>query len=356
MEITKDFPGGNIRLIRVDGDHVFLENEIRDTTEDWFYWAFRVKGAAGRTVTFDFSPKAWIGYFGAAVSHDLMKWAWGGEVSEDRCAFTYAFGPDEDDVYFCHDLRYPVERFERFAKERKLPVSTLCLSEKGAKQPLVTLGEGEDVFLFTSRHHCCESTGTYVMEGILSELSERPIEGVKVLAVPFMDMDGVIAGDQGKSRAPHDHNRDYVGEPIYASVRAVKALAERYHIVYMLDLHSPWHLGGRNDVTFEVRKNLDLRPAQVRFGELLEEETRRDPASFQYRTVNDMDANVEWNRDEVMQRSSTGFFSHRESVRLCLSLETAYFGTPDNMATQENLVEYGRCVARALRAAWKEGV
>ena len=116
MEITKDFPGGNIRLIRVDGDHVFLENEIRDTTEDWFYWAFRVKGAAGRTVTFDFSPKAWIGYFGAAVSHDLMKWAWGGEVSEDRCAFTYAFGPDEDDVYFCHDLRYPVELFERFAK------------------------------------------------------------------------------------------------------------------------------------------------------------------------------------------------------------------------------------------------
>ena len=84
MEITKDFPGGNIRLIRVDKDHVFLENEIRDTTEDWFYWAFRVKGAAGRTVTFDFSPKAWIGYFGAAVSHDLMKWAWGGEVSEDR--------------------------------------------------------------------------------------------------------------------------------------------------------------------------------------------------------------------------------------------------------------------------------
>ena len=28
MEITKDFPGGNIRLIRVDKDHVFLENGL----------------------------------------------------------------------------------------------------------------------------------------------------------------------------------------------------------------------------------------------------------------------------------------------------------------------------------------
>ncbi len=356
MIISKDFPGGNISVISVDGDRVLLANEIRDTTQDWFYWAFHVTGCAGKTVTFDFSPKAWIGYWGPAVSHDLKKWAWGGETAEDRQSFRYTFGPDEDSVYFCHDLLYSTERFERFAREKGLAVSALCLSEKGVPQPLVTLGDGSDTVLLTSRHHACESTGTYVMEGILSELCERPIPGVKVLAVPFMDMDGVMAGDQGKSRAPHDHNRDYIDAPLYSSVRAVKALAERENVVYMFDLHSPWHLSGRNDVAFEVRKNVDMRPAQVRFGALLEAECRKAPEAFQYRTENDMDANVEWNQDTAMNSSSTGFFAHRAGVRVCFSLETPYFGQPDNIATQDSLLALGRCMARAIRAAYEKGV
>lgn len=78
MLISKDFPGGNIWVISMEGDVVRLENEIRDTTEDWFYWAFHVTGCAGKTVTFDFSPKPWIGYWGPAVSHDLEAWTWGG--------------------------------------------------------------------------------------------------------------------------------------------------------------------------------------------------------------------------------------------------------------------------------------
>ena len=356
MEISKNFPGGNIRVLSIEGDRVLLANEIRDTMQDWFYWAFRVTGAAGRTITFDFGEKPWVGYWGPAVSHDLSAWAWGGTVREDRKAFTYAFGPGEDDVYFCHDLLYSVERFARFAAEKGLCVSTLCKSEKGVDQPLVTLGEGEDTILLTSRHHACESTGTYVMEGILREFLEKPLPGVRILAAPFIDMDGVMAGDQGKSRSPHDHNRDYTDAPTYASVRAVKALAEKEHIIYMLDLHSPWHLSGRNDVAFEVRKNVDMRPAQARFGELFEAECRADPAAFQYRTENDLDTGLEWNKEDVMSVASTGFFSHRAGVRLCFSLETPYFGLPGNVVTQENLIEMGRCVARAIRSARQEGV
>ncbi len=356
MRIDRDFPGGNIRVISVEGDAVRLENELRDTTQDWFYWAFHVTGCAGRTVTFDFSPKPWIGYWGPAVSHDLDAWAWGGGVAEDRQSFRYAFGPEEDSVYFCHDLMYSAARFERFAAGRDLQVGTLCVSEKGARQPLVTLGEGGDAILLTSRHHACESTGTYVMEGILSELCDHPLPGVKVLAAPFMDMDGVLAGDQGKSRAPHDHNRDYIGEPIYHSVRAVRALAERENIVYMIDLHSPWHLSGRNDLAFQVRKNPAMRPAQARFGELLEAECRRAPDAFQYRTRNDMEANVEWNQDDAMRAASTGFFAHRPGVRLCFSLETAYFGEPGNVVTQAGLLALGRCAGRAIRKAYGEGI
>ena len=48
MRIHADFTGGNIRVLKIDGTDVYIQNEIRDTTEDWFYWAFCVEGAQGR--------------------------------------------------------------------------------------------------------------------------------------------------------------------------------------------------------------------------------------------------------------------------------------------------------------------
>jgi len=54
MKIDKNFVGGNIEVLDVQGDTVTLANELRDTRldRDWFYWAFRVRGAQGKTVTF----------------------------------------------------------------------------------------------------------------------------------------------------------------------------------------------------------------------------------------------------------------------------------------------------------------
>lgn len=70
MKIHSDFIGGNIDVVRVTDAEVFLKNQIRDTMEDWFYWAFCVEGAQGKTLTIHFDKK-WIGYYGPAVSHNL---------------------------------------------------------------------------------------------------------------------------------------------------------------------------------------------------------------------------------------------------------------------------------------------
>lgn len=77
MNISTDFPGGNIKVLTISGDYVRVECDLRDTEGDWFYWAFCVEGAGGRTLTFDFG-KDRIGYFGPAVSHDLKVWNWAG--------------------------------------------------------------------------------------------------------------------------------------------------------------------------------------------------------------------------------------------------------------------------------------
>ncbi|MCA9158780.1 MAG: hypothetical protein KDA72_10660, partial [Planctomycetales bacterium] len=55
VTVDCDFPGGNIVVDRLEGDHIYVHQDLRDTDRDWFYWYFRVKGAAGRTITVHFT-------------------------------------------------------------------------------------------------------------------------------------------------------------------------------------------------------------------------------------------------------------------------------------------------------------
>jgi hypothetical protein len=104
MRIHGDFVGGNIRVLREDGEHIYLNNELRDTQGDWFYWAFCVEGAEDKTITFHFPPIR-LGYYGPAVSHDLKTWHWLRDEQMKIDSFTYTFGADEERVYFAHNMQ-----------------------------------------------------------------------------------------------------------------------------------------------------------------------------------------------------------------------------------------------------------
>ncbi len=85
--------------------------------------------------------------------------------------------------------------------------------KKGKDIPCFTLGNGSKHIALISRHHACESTGTFVLEGVIAALLKNPIPDTTVFCVPMVDFDGVCTGDHGKRRNPNDHNRDYtVGE------------------------------------------------------------------------------------------------------------------------------------------------
>ena len=271
--IHSSFTGGNIEITGTSGDDIFVRNQIRDTMEDWFYWALCVEGAQGRTLTFHFDKK-WIGYYGPAVSHDLNRWHWLGatDSSGARDSFSYTFAPEESRVYFAHDMLYHPARFESFCKERGLKPEVLCLSRGKRPVPFLSLGDGEETILLTARHHACEATGNYVLEGVVEELLERRLSGLRVVVVPFVDYDGVVRGDQGKSRAPWDHNRDYdpSREALYPTVGAIREIAGRERIRYAFDFHSPWHLGGENDRVFIPLKHAASGKEDARFSELFE--------------------------------------------------------------------------------------
>ena len=57
VTVDANLPAGNVVVEGISGDTVRLRQDLRDTAGEWFYWAFRVTGAAGRTLTFDFTNK-----------------------------------------------------------------------------------------------------------------------------------------------------------------------------------------------------------------------------------------------------------------------------------------------------------
>lgn len=344
MQIHQNFIGGNIRIEKTDGNTIYLNNELRDTTEDWFYWAFCAEGCAGQTITFRF-PQTRLGYYGPAVSHDLTNWTWLGK-GEEADAFTYTFAENENKVYFAHNMIYLPERFTVFAKSKGLIQKELCISRRGRSVPYFTFGNGENILLLTARHHACESTGNYVLEGVLEGLLAECIPNTKVVCVPFTDFDGVVDGDQGKSRAPHDHNRDYVADKpsVWPETAAIREIAKD-GILYGFDFHSPWHYGGRNDTVFLVEKIETKIKEYEAFSDILESVLSDDALHYDKR--NNILPGVEWNSPNA---PTFACYMDREAhAKLAFTLETCYFGTEDNIFAPEKAIALGRCFAKAIR-------
>ena len=266
VTIDADYPGGNIVVERVEGNTVYLRPDLRDTEGWWFYWNFRVRGAQGRVLTFQFSGGNPVGVRGPAVSIDEGRtWSWmGPEVGSDA-SFTYTLAADVEEVRFCLAAPYQEKDLHRFLAQHQgnpnLRVEELCRTPHGRSVERLHVGrlDGSPPFriLVTARHHACEMMASYVLEGLLAAALAETDDGrwirenVEVLAIPFVDKDGVEEGDQGKNRKPRDHNRDYAGMSIHPSVVALRTFVPNWsggRLCATFDLHCPYIRGPHNEV------------------------------------------------------------------------------------------------------------
>lgn len=290
VELDCDFPGGNIIVDDVDGNVARLRQDIRDSDRDWFYWCFRARGAAGGTARFVFTQSPAIGVRGPAVSLDSGRtWRWLGRGAVSGNSFSYRFPDDAPEARFGFGMPYQESDWQRFVRGirggRHFRRSILCATAKGRNVECALAGrletEPECRVAVVCRHHACETMANYVLEGLLQWLltdscpeAQWMRTRAELLAVPFVDKDGVEDGDQGKGRKPRDHGRDYEGESIYASTRAMRALlpewgADRLRVA--LDLHCPWMAGGRNETVYLVGSERgDMAAEQRRFSGILE--------------------------------------------------------------------------------------
>lgn len=362
VTVDAHFPGGNVIVEGIEGDDVRIHQDLRDTQGDWFYWCFRVRGAAGRMLTFHFTRSNVIGVRGPAASTDGGKsWRWLGKESVAGSSFRYAFPPDAGDVRFCFGMPYLQANLEEFLRRHQgspfLKAETLCRSERGRPVELLRAGrldgKAEHRVLLTSRHHCCEMMATYSLEGLLETVlagdeGEWLRRHVEFAAVPFVDKDGAEEGDQGKNRRPHDHNRDYGPEPRYAAVRAVKELGARFHPEIALDLHCPHIRGDYNEHIYFVGGPDQENWARV--GELAKilEETQTGP--LPYRAAGNLPYGKAWNTNsnENGGISFGRWAAGLPGMRVAGSIEIPYANVRGQEVTADSARAFGKDLARAI--------
>ena len=314
--VDNGIPQGNAFVAGVKGDTVELHNEIRDTVGWWFWWAFRVRGAEGRTLKFRFRPDPLTGRHefvstrGAAVSSDLgATWRYtDGETHRDSKGFAYAFGEDEREVWFAmclpHGLREWRALVARHAADAAhFRTGVFCASRKGREVPCARLGrlDGKARFrlITTARHHAAENVASYVQEGVIdailadTEAGRWFRENVEALAVPFMDLDGVVDGDQGKNRFPHDPARDY-DNWTYPTTAALRDFIRKdWHGKFdvVIDFHCPHY---NNPLMHQMFTRIGRNTArQRRFAQLVYENRR----GMLYHPRNDVAWNTPWSND-----------------------------------------------------------
>lgn len=245
LRVSTGFPTGNGLAGPGDGGaDLVLDRDLRDSAGDRWYWHVELRSDRDRTVRVRTARPGLVGRYGPAVSVGGAAYRWlRGRPDAAPDAFAVDL-PGGRPVRICATLPYGPAELRRFRDRTRdlLRWDVLTRSEQGRPVPVLRAGGGTRLLLLTARHHACEATASYVLEGAVDRLlalrGHRP--GWDLLAVPVLDLDGVVRGDQGKGRLPRDHNRDYGVGSRFAAVRALQDLvaAERRPVV-ALDLHTP---------------------------------------------------------------------------------------------------------------------
>ena len=383
VTVDTSLPAGNVVVEGISGDTVRLRQDLRDTKGGWFYWAFRVKGAQGRTLKFSFTDKYGggpVGVRGPVVSTDGGKtFSYPLDGKSRPNGFTYTFGPNDAEVLFYECHPYVRANWDAFVAKhadalgKAFVVETLCKSRTGADVPCARFGcigrdgarpsRGEPKYRFfvSARHHCSETMASWVLEGIGEafladdDLGRWLRANVELMMVPFTDYDGAQAGDQGKNRAPHDHNRDYT-EFIYPETKAITEWIGRHaggKLDIFLDVHCPWIRGKYNERLYTPWKDPQIVPdmqAEHRYSQLLE---ALQCGTMRYRAADDLPFGVAWNKGVSYSQGWSSVIWACQKVKglkVARTYEVPFANANGAVVTPETCRELGRDTAKVFKA------
>lgn len=214
--------------------------------------------------------------------------------------------------------------------------------------PVVRYGASEPraLLVVVGRLHACEATASYVIEGLVARFMARSRSSnapTALVCVPFVDLPGVIAGDQGKGRRPHDHNRDFGTTSRHPETIAVRELVESLQgPIIAVDVHTPGLVG-----------KLEERPYLVTSGDRRERQAAQAAVSW---LDAELPSNGEqpgllvfdetWNTGEAATlRSFAGWMRSRPNTWLALTFEYPNAVDRGSPVTPSTARRTGACLA-----------
>jgi hypothetical protein len=322
-----------------------------------------------------------VGVRGPAASFDGgVTWRWlGNEIfnreNRDDVIFSYQFAPQETEVLFAFCPTYTERNLNEFLASQQqstqLQKSTLCQSRGGKDVELLRLGNPSSnlKLLLTCRHHACEAMASYLLEGVLeamlgeNEVGEWLRSSIDCAVVPFMDKDGVEAGDQGKNREPHDHNRDYKGEiedSIYPEVTALRRFANEWlrpeDRLIALDLHCPHIRANENEDVYFVGGPSPQVWQQVQELSCIWESVGESAIPFEQ--CHNLPFGEKWNtaNNYAAGKSCSRWAGELPQARLAAAIEMPYANAGGAEVLPGTCRELGQSLAKALQIYGKENV
>ncbi len=362
IQIFSDFPGGNIIVRDIRNDTVWLKPDLRDTMRDWFYWYFKIEGIKGRTVYFQFpEQKNSFTDFGPAYSlNNDEDWKWYGENSYANNGFKFSFSTKDTCAYFSMAFPYTQKNLDTFLNNMRnrelIKIDTLCITRKKRAVEEIRIFPSKDTrykVLITSRHHACEMTANYVVEGIIQSIANETDlqfmrDYVEFLIIPFVDKDGVEDGDQGKLRSPRDHNRDYDDHPLYISTKAIMDEVPGWSegiLRITLDIHCPGIRGATSTNIYQVGSEDKIKEQQqIIFSELIEKNCNGE---LKYFHKNFLPFGTTWNNPKTFLDgvSPRHYMSEIKGVELATTIEFPYGNVEGIQVSKDNARIFGRAIS-----------
>jgi hypothetical protein len=365
LRVDTQFPGGNGIIERIEGDHVYLQADVRETRGRWFYWCIRVRDAGTRTLTFNFTLGTPIGVRGPAVSKDGgLTWSWiGAERVKGGSSFSYPFSAETPELLFSVGMAYTERNLHAFiARTGEGPhfkVMSLARSDRGRNVELFRAGQLNGApahrVALTARHHACEMMASYGLEGIIEGILADDATGrwlrenVEFLIAPMMDKDAVEEGLQGKNRLPHDAGRDYQNESVYATVAAMRKLLPKWadgRLRLALDLHCPSLRGPTADNIYFVGGPDPINGKRVeRLSQVLER-VQKGPLVF--RAKDFVPHGMLWNK-LAEPRSFARWAAEVPGVHMGTTIELPFADVRGVEVNATTARQFGRDLAAAFR-------
>ena len=360
--VDDQVPAGNIVFERILNDTVYVHQSLRGSKKAWFYWAFRVRGAEGKKLTFVFTKSFAICERGPVVSLDKGKsYEYLAEEGSTPHSFTYNFPADAKEVWFYECHPYTPEMWETFLKrphKGEFETGVLCKTRKGRDVPFfrMTPRNSKPKFsvVLSARHHCSEAPAMYALEGLVatfledSELGNWLRENVELTVVPFVDMDGAVEGDQGKWRLPHDHNRDYT-QFLYPETAALASLIAETEPQMFLDFHNPKLYKYNDNYIYTPYKEYN-GVAELNFSALIE---KYQEGGLKYQTTDNLPYGTSWNAKHNYtdgMNATTWVATNIKSIEIVRTIEFPFAYSNGELVYPNKLRQFGHGMARALRA------